>query len=299
MLPTLPVFRFASVKPRVTLGVAAMCALVVAAPATRAEPPMGGASANISASISASAGASVEVKSTATVNSVASDDAKAPGAPAVDEAAKSAAPPKPATTLVANVDLSKQQLTVLVNGKVRHQWPISSGRAEFPTPVGSFRPEWMAKMWYSKKYDDAPMPHAVFFKNGAAIHATNATGMLGRPASHGCVRLAPANAAQFYALVQSHGMVHSKIAVFGTPKFAPAPIARARDLDRDDGRVSRRVAQAPMGYGRGLGTNSPLGYRPVYGRPEVVSYGAYGSYGAKSANTGIFAPSGGSGYRAY
>jgi lipoprotein-anchoring transpeptidase ErfK/SrfK len=161
-------------------------------------------------------------------------------------AAKTVAPPKPATTLVAKVDLSKQVLTVLVHGKVRHSWPISSGRYEFPTPVGTFQPEWSAKMWYSKKYDDAPMPHAVFFKNGAAIHATNATGMLGNPASHGCVRLSPSNAAQFYALVQSHGMVHTRIAVSGTPKFSPAAIARGNEGDRN----YRRLARAETGYGQ-------------------------------------------------
>jgi lipoprotein-anchoring transpeptidase ErfK/SrfK len=219
------------------------------------------------------------------------------------EAAKPVAPPKPATTLVANVDLSKQQLTVLVNGTVRHQWPISSGRAEFPTPVGSFRPEWTAKMWYSKKYDDAPMPHSVFFKNGAAIHATSATGMLGRPASHGCVRLAPAHAAQFYGLVQSHGMVHTKISVFGSPKFAPVAVARNRDVERGYDRPARQVARAPMVYGRPAGPSSyGQGYRPSpYGNSYAGAYGrppaAY--YGAGSANTGIFAPSAPAGYRTY
>jgi lipoprotein-anchoring transpeptidase ErfK/SrfK len=277
----LPVFQIGSVTLLLTRCVATLCGLAMTTTLARAEPPV------------------VEAKSVATLNSAASENAKVSAPPAVEEAAKSVAPPKPATTLVANVDLSKQQLTVLVNGKVRHQWAISSGRAEFPTPVGSFRPEWMAKMWYSKTYDDAPMPHAVFFKNGAAIHATSATGMLGRPASHGCVRLAPAHAAQFYALIQSHGLVHSKIAVFGTPKFAPAAVSRARDLDPGNDYSSRRVHHAPMGYGRGLGTTSPLGYRPVYIRPQVVTYGAFGTYGAKSANTGIFAPSTGSGYRAY
>jgi lipoprotein-anchoring transpeptidase ErfK/SrfK len=202
--------------------------------------------------------------------------------------AKPLAPPKPATTLVANVDLAKQQLTVLVNGRIRHQWAISSGRADFPTPVGQFRPEWMAKMWYSKTYDDAEMPHAVFFKDGAAIHATQATGMLGRPASHGCVRLAPANAAQFYALVQSHGIVHTKINVSGTPKYAPVTVARRDAPDRVTERSVRRYPGAPMGYGRayaGYPSTPPFG-TTTYGRPQIVYYGSpYGS-------GGLFAPSG-------
>ena len=82
-------------------------------------------------------------------------------------------------------------------------------------------------MWYSKKYDDAPMPHAVFFRDGAAIHATQATGSLGRPASHGCVRLAPGHAETFYKLVQKHGLKQTRIIVQGTPKFAPVTVARA------------------------------------------------------------------------
>jgi lipoprotein-anchoring transpeptidase ErfK/SrfK len=56
-------------------------------------------------------------------------------------------------------------------------------------------------MHYSRKYDNAPMPHSIFFKGGYAIHGTNHVGMLGRPASHGCVRLSPANASILYAIV--------------------------------------------------------------------------------------------------
>ncbi len=86
-------------------------------------------------------------------------------------------------------------------------------------------------MWFSKKYDNAPMPHAVFFSGGVAVHATQSIGMLGQPASHGCVRLAPAHAARFYELVHKHGYQNTRIEVFGTP---PAP------------RVARRAAPVPM-----------------------------------------------------
>ncbi len=128
-------------------------------------------------------------------------------------------PPPPAVTLIAKVDLSTQRLTVSENGVAKFSWPISSGTQGFATPTGNFKPEWTAKMWYSRKYDMAPMPHAVFFKSGAAIHATQAVGALGRPASHGCVRLAPGNAATFYNLVQRHGLVHTRINVVGAPRF--------------------------------------------------------------------------------
>jgi lipoprotein-anchoring transpeptidase ErfK/SrfK len=153
--------------------------------------------------------------------------------PAVPETPKTAAvqpppaPPKPVITLQAKVDLGRQTLTVTERGKAIGTWKISSGgSAEFATPRGVFKPEWTAKIWFSKKYDDAPMPNAVFFKNGAAIHATQAIGRLGTPASHGCVRLAPANAETFYKLVQRHGLAHTQIHVFGDAPY-PQQIARA------------------------------------------------------------------------
>lgn len=143
-------------------------------------------------------------------------------------AAKPAPAARPEPTLIAKVDLTTQRLTVVVDGKPAHTWPISSGAQGYSTPVGSFTPGWKAKMWYSKQYDDAPMPHSVFFKNGAAIHATQAVGSLGRPASHGCVRLAPANAATFYGLVGKHGLSQTRVVVFGAPKHAPAIAQRSQ-----------------------------------------------------------------------
>ena len=127
---------------------------------------------------------------------VAAETAKAPAIP-------SAAPPKPAATLFAKVDLTTQRLTVIANGATVHTWPISSGAYGYNTPVGNFTPGWMAKLWHSKQYDDAEMPHAVFFKDGAAIHATQAVGSLGRPASHGCIRLHPGNAREFFSLARA------------------------------------------------------------------------------------------------
>ncbi len=177
-------------------------------------------------------------------------------APATDvptEAAKPTPPPPPPVTLVAKVDLSTQRLTVTENGKPKFSWPISSGAQGFATPTGNFKPEWTAKMWYSRKYDMAPMPHAVFFKSGAAIHATQATGSLGRPASHGCVRLAPANAAAFYGLVQRHGLVHTRINVVGAPRFnTPSHDAVAARRDRQP---QRHAGTYPSTFSNGSGPN--------------------------------------------
>jgi lipoprotein-anchoring transpeptidase ErfK/SrfK len=121
--------------------------------------------------------------------------------------------PASAATLVARIDISAQRMTVLVNGVPRYTWLVSTARRGYITPVGSFRPFRMERVYYSKKYDNAPMPHAVFFYGGYAVHGTYSVGSLGRPASHGCVRLAPGNAATLYSLVAQYGPGNSRIVV--------------------------------------------------------------------------------------
>lgn len=113
--------------------------------------------------------------------------------------------------IVARVDISKQMMTVSENGNVLYSWKVSTGRKPYRTPRGTFRPIRMHKMWYSRKYDNAPMPHSIFFHGGYAIHGTDAVRSLGRPASHGCVRLHPSNARTLYNLVKSHGSRSTRI----------------------------------------------------------------------------------------
>jgi lipoprotein-anchoring transpeptidase ErfK/SrfK len=116
------------------------------------------------------------------------------------------AAPAMALSIVARIDLSEQTMHVYVNGAQRYVWPVSTARRGYVTPVGTFRPQRLEPIWYSKKYDNSPMPHSVFFLGGYAIHGTNAIRRLGTPASHGCVRLHPSNAATLYSLVsQSRG----------------------------------------------------------------------------------------------
>lgn len=139
--------------------------------------------------------------------------------------------PKPAIrplppSLTVAINLSNQRMTVSENGKVLHNWAISSGREGYRTPAGTYRPQWMSRMHYSKKYDNAPMPHSVFYHRGYAIHATYATGSLGRPASHGCIRLAPAHAKTFYHLVEQHGKGRTRISLNGV---APAAVAKVQN----------------------------------------------------------------------
>lgn len=115
--------------------------------------------------------------------------------------------------LHVNVDVGGQKMEVYVDGKLRHRWPVSTGRDGYDTPGGSYKPQRLEKQWYSRKYDNAPMPNAVFFNGGYAIHGTNDTKRLGRAASHGCIRLHPSHAAQLYDLVEDHGSGRTRIVV--------------------------------------------------------------------------------------
>ena len=178
-----------------------------------------------------------------------------PGIPAVTPATDPAPPPPPPPppiTLILNTDLGAQRLTVTENGKTKHVWPISSGRRGYPTPTGTFRPQWASKMWHSRQYEYAPMPHAVFFHRGTAFHGTSAVGLLGQPASHGCVRLAPGNAAHLFKLVHKHGYAQTKVVVHrGSKRREPAvarrgtrgEIASARQDSRARYRIARQSAR--------------------------------------------------------
>lgn len=151
-------------------------------------------------------------------------------APEAADAAKAAAPPpKPVPpSLVARIDLSSQTMTVSENGVAKYSWAISSGTSGYATPTGSYRPVRTEKVWFSRQYDNAPMHNAVFFYKGYAVHGTQAVNSLGRPASHGCVRLAPGNASMFYKLVQKHGLGRTKISLSGKPKWRAAPEVASR-----------------------------------------------------------------------
>jgi hypothetical protein len=121
------------------------------------------------------------------------------------------------------VDKSAQEMTVSVDGVERYHWPVSSGNPSHETPNGSFRTFRMEEDHYSKEFDDAPMPHSIFFtKVGHAIHGTDSEGHLGSPVSHGCVRLSKANASTLYALVQSEGVLNTTVTLTGSSQIALA-----------------------------------------------------------------------------
>jgi lipoprotein-anchoring transpeptidase ErfK/SrfK len=115
--------------------------------------------------------------------------------------------------VVAKINLSNQRMDVFVDGRARYSWPVSTARRGYRTPTGTFRPQAM-KTWHrSTIYDGSPMPHSIFFHGGYAIHGSYETKHLGRPASHGCVRLHPSNAAALYSLVRRYGSGNTVIKI--------------------------------------------------------------------------------------
>ena len=91
--------------------------------------------------------------------------------------------------IVVTVDKTAQRLSVSVDGSPRYEWPVSTARWGYRTPNGSYRPQWLARKWFSRKYDWSPMPYSIFFDEGYAIHGSYEISHLGRPASHGCIRM--------------------------------------------------------------------------------------------------------------
>jgi lipoprotein-anchoring transpeptidase ErfK/SrfK len=116
-------------------------------------------------------------------------------------------------SVVVNIDRSSQRMSVTVDGMPRYNWRVSTARAGYVTPPGTYHPQMLARRWYSKKYYNSPMPHSIFFYGGFAIHGTYEIARLGGPASHGCVRLDPSNAATLYGIVEREGMGATTIVI--------------------------------------------------------------------------------------
>jgi len=159
------------------------------------------------------------------------------------------------------VDKNSQTMTVAVDGVERYHWPVSTGIPSYETPNGSFRTFRMEAEHYSREFDDAPMPHSIFFtKIGHAIHGTDSEGKLGMPASHGCVRLSKANAATLYALVQQQGVLNTTVTLTGSSQIALARNPRTN--------LARRAAPPP-GYDDQQYASTGVG-DPVVLTPQLV-----------------------------
>jgi hypothetical protein len=171
------------------------------------------------------------------------------------------------------VDLSTQRMTVSENGRVKHVWTVSSGRPGFRTPTGSYRPQRLARMHYSQTYDLAPMPHSIFFHGGYAIHGTGEVRRLGRTASHGCIRLPNARAAELFRLVQAHGAGKTRIVITGDASLADARPTQPETLTAGRAKPSRALAASNRADARRIAKQERRAPRwerePVYGYAPV------------------------------
>ena len=150
--------------------------------------------------------------------------------------------------LLIKVDKSAQTLTVTRDGQTLHTWPVSTGKTGYATPSGNFTTFRMEAEHFSKEWDDAPMPHSVFFtKQGHAIHGSFDTKRLGSPASHGCVRLSPENAAKLFSLVKQEGLPNTQVVLSGSEQVA-LDRAKLRRLAKGEHRSpdSVRTLQRPV-----------------------------------------------------
>jgi hypothetical protein len=154
--------------------------------------------------------------------------------------------------VLISVDKSTQQMSVSVNGAPRYQFTVSTGRPGYGTPSGTYHPQRLERTWFSKLYYNSPMPHSIFFHGSYAIHGSYEINRLGGPASHGCIRLHPDNAATLFALVQSEGMGATTIVVSGSN---PSAAHRAAPVVPAAGYQQRYTPY----YGE------PQGYRPQPG----------------------------------
>jgi len=115
--------------------------------------------------------------------------------------------------IVIRIDVSEQEMTVMQAGRRLYSWPVSTAKSGHVTPTGTYQPQWFSRNHRSSIYNNAPMPFAIFYDGNYAIHATYSTGALGRPASHGCVRLHPENARTLYEMVYDLGKDDTYIVV--------------------------------------------------------------------------------------
>jgi hypothetical protein len=134
--------------------------------------------------------------------------------------------------LLITIDKTQQRMIVAKDGLPLYDWPVSTGQKNFDTPAGEFKPFRMEASHYSREWDSAPMPHSIFFTQiGHAIHGSFDVKRLGRPASHGCVRLHPDNAAILYRLVRAEKMANTRVVLTGTIPGGPGVVKNVLGTD--------------------------------------------------------------------
>ncbi|HEX5779487.1 MAG TPA: L,D-transpeptidase [Xanthobacteraceae bacterium] len=174
--------------------------------------------------------------------------------------------------VLVTINKSTQRMTVSADGELLYDWPVSTGRSGRDTPSGEYRAFRMEKDHYSKEWDDAPMPHSIFFTRvGHAIHGSYETAKIGSPASAGCVRLAPENAETLFALVEEQGVLKTTVKVVGDLRIALARRPSRSAAAESDGNVAPRRRYDPP---RDAGPRYNEPPRRSYAQPHGWSYPA-------------------------
>jgi lipoprotein-anchoring transpeptidase ErfK/SrfK len=188
-----------------------------------------------------------------------------------DAATAPAAPEQPKSTILIDIDKSTQEMTVFVDGVQQYSWPVSTGLRGYSTPSGTYTASSMNEIWYSKQWDNAPMPHAVFFtKKGHAIHGTLEEKRLGNAASHGCVRLSRENAKTLYTLVKATGLENTQVVLTGETKGGEGP--KVASPSARDGEMY------PPWFEPGPNANQKRKRRGLFGRRWFQDDGPQGYY---------------------
>jgi lipoprotein-anchoring transpeptidase ErfK/SrfK len=173
------------------------------------------------------AAAKVNSAAPGTTNSTA---AKPETQPAAAQPQSNPETKKAGSTILITINKAKQKMTVSLDGIQKYEWPVSTGRAGYSTPSGTYTATSMNEIWYSKEWDNSPMPHSIFFmKDGHAIHGSYEVKNLGKAVSHGCVRISPQNATILYALVKANGLGNTQVVLTGTTPGGEFKYARGQE----------------------------------------------------------------------
>ncbi len=154
-------------------------------------------------------------------------------------------------SIVITVDKTAQRLSVAVDGAARYQWPVSTARWGYRTPNGTYRPQRLERKWFSREYDNSPMPYSIFFHNGYAIHGSYEISHLGRPASHGCIRLHPEQAAILFKLVKAN-VGDTRIVITGDRPARGSPVVASSASSE----APVQTQPAPQGFQNGFAAPS-------------------------------------------
>jgi lipoprotein-anchoring transpeptidase ErfK/SrfK len=173
----------------------------------------------------ATTGSNTATPSTQT-NSTAAKGESEPGGSQPDS---NPGPKKAGSAVLININKAKQEMTVFLDGIEKYHWPVSTGRGGYSTPSGTYTATSMNEIWFSKQWDNSPMPHSIFFiKDGHAIHGSYEVKNLGKPVSHGCVRISPENATTLYALVKENGLENTQVVLTGVTPGGEFKLARGQ-----------------------------------------------------------------------